>query len=96
MVSKWCFAVAIALFSMGTARSADAPSHSNAHVVEQEDGPAAALAQLCKIAMSGDARNRWVNLPKAESAVTEHHISLRGMGFDYTATVRISTRSVAS
>ena len=43
-------------------------------------------SQLCKIDIKGDKKEEWMRLPKAESSVTQHHLSAGGKGFDYTAT----------
>ncbi len=47
---------------------------------------AAQLSQLCKIDLKGDKKEQWMRLPKADSSVTQHHVTLAGRAIDYTAT----------
>ena len=84
-MAKWLSAGVIALASVGAAWAADEPTHADAHAAEQAPSPAA-VSQLCKIDMKGDKKEQWIRLPKAESAVTQHHINVRGKSLDYTAT----------
>ena len=42
--------------------------------------------QLCKIDIKGEKKDQWMRLPRAESSVTQHHMSVGGKSFDYTAT----------
>jgi carboxypeptidase C (cathepsin A) len=46
----------------------------------------AEVLQLCRIDMKGDKKDQWIRLPKAESSVTQHHITVNGKTIDYTAT----------
>ena len=47
---------------------------------------AAQAMQLCRIDIKGDKKEQWLRLPKAESSVTQHRISMAGKAIDYTAT----------
>jgi carboxypeptidase C (cathepsin A) len=46
----------------------------------------ALVAQVCKIDLKGDKKDQWIRLPKAESSVTQHRITVRGRTLDYNAT----------
>jgi len=52
------------------------------------DQPAAtsSIAQVCQLSIKGDAKDEWRREPKAESSVTQHHLTVAGQSFDYTAT----------
>jgi carboxypeptidase C (cathepsin A) len=43
-------------------------------------------SQLCKIDIKGEKKEQWMRLPKAESSVTQHHITVGGKAIDYSAT----------
>jgi carboxypeptidase C (cathepsin A) len=47
---------------------------------------AAQVMQLCRIDIKGDKKEQWLRLPKAESSVTQHRISMAGKAVEYTAT----------
>ena len=50
-------------------------------------GPSPAqLSQLCRIDIKGDKKEQWMRLPTAQTAVTQHRLSLGGKSFEYTAT----------
>lgn len=57
-----------------------------ARAPEQPSPQAALLGQLCKIDIKGEKKDQWMRLPKAESSVTQHHMSIGGKSFDYAAT----------
>ena len=44
------------------------------------------LLEVCQPAVKGDKQEEWKREPKAESSVTQHHLSAGGKSFDYTAT----------
>jgi carboxypeptidase C (cathepsin A) len=48
-------------------------------------GPSA-LLEACQTDVKGDKKDEWRRQPKAESSVTQHHLSAGGRSFDYTAT----------
>jgi carboxypeptidase C (cathepsin A) len=47
---------------------------------------AAQLSQQCRIDIRGDKKEQWMRLPKADSSVTQQHVTLAGRTLDYTAT----------
>jgi carboxypeptidase C (cathepsin A) len=57
-----------------------------ARAPEPPSPQAALMGQLCKIDIKGEKKDQWMRLPKAESSVTQHHLSVGGKSFDYTAT----------
>ena len=71
-----------ALCALAAAAYADEP----AKAPEPGTVSAAQLSQLCKIDIKGDKKDTWMQLPKAESSVTQHRISMGGKALDYTAT----------
>ncbi len=50
------------------------------------DEKPASLLEACQTDVKGDKKDEWKREPKAESSVTQHHLSAGGKGFDYTAT----------
>ena len=62
----------------------DSP-HASAHAAAAGPTPAE-VSQLCRIDIRGDKKEQWMRLPKAESSVTQHHLSVGGRTIDYTAT----------
>jgi carboxypeptidase C (cathepsin A) len=58
------------------------PPHGDEHAAPTP----AQISQLCRIDLKGDKKDEWIPLPKAQSAVTQHHLSAAGKSFDYTAT----------
>jgi carboxypeptidase C (cathepsin A) len=62
----------------------DSP-HASAHAPAAGPTPAE-VSQLCRIDIRGDKKEQWMRLPKAESSVTQHHLSVGGRTIDYTAT----------
>jgi carboxypeptidase C (cathepsin A) len=66
----------------GAAEAAKQP----ARAPEQPSPQAALMGQLCKIDIKGEKKDQWMRLPKAESSVTQHHLTVGGKSFDYTAT----------
>jgi len=44
------------------------------------------LLEVCQTDVKGDKKEEWKREPKAESSVTQHHLSAGGKSFDYTAT----------
>ena len=57
-----------------------------AHAPEPPSAQAVLLGQLCKIDIKGEKKDQWMRSPKAESSVTQHHLTVGGRSFDYTAT----------
>lgn len=57
-----------------------------ARAPEPPSAQAVLLGQLCKIDIKGEKKDQWMRLPKAESSVTQHHLTVGGRSFDYTAT----------
>src|SRR5258708_15744252 len=54
-----------------------------------EDRPGAAggaLLEACQMDVKADKKDEWKREPKAESSVTQHHLTVGGKSFDYTAT----------
>jgi len=81
-MSKWQSLGVIALAALACAAHGAEPTPPAANA-----GPAPAeLSQLCKIDIKGDKKDQWMRLPKAESSVTQHHVTLGGKSLDYTAT----------
>jgi carboxypeptidase C (cathepsin A) len=84
-MSKWLAMAVVTLASVGAAWAAEEPAHPPAQADEHTPSPAL-VSQLCKIDMKGDKKDQWIRVPKVESSVTQHRISLRGKSLDYTAT----------
>lgn len=57
-----------------------------AHADERPGGTGASVADACQTDAKGEKKDEWRREPKAESSVTQHHLSAGGRGFDYTAT----------
>ncbi|TLZ12199.1 MAG: hypothetical protein E6K31_06720 [Gammaproteobacteria bacterium] len=57
-----------------------------ARAPEPPSAQAVLLGQLCKIDIKGEKKDQWMRLPKAEGSVTQHHLTVGGRSFDYTAT----------
>src|SRR2546429_442891 len=57
-----------------------------ARAPEPPSAQAVLLGQLCKIDIKGEKKDQWMRLPKAESSVTQHHLTVGGRSLDYTAT----------
>ena len=87
-------ALAGALIVAVAARSQEPPraegasdtAKASARAPEQPGAPAALIGPLCKIDIKGDKKDQWMRPPKAESSVTQHHMSVGGKPLDYTAT----------
>jgi carboxypeptidase C (cathepsin A) len=79
-MSKFVVAALTALMASGAARAADEPPRNDG------SAGAAQLSQQCRIDLHGDKKEQWMRSPKAESSVTQHHITLGGKTLDYTAT----------
>src|SRR5438132_13644684 len=47
---------------------------------------AAVRPLLVRADSKGEKKDQWMRLPKAESSVTQHHLTVGGRSFDYTAT----------
>jgi carboxypeptidase C (cathepsin A) len=47
---------------------------------------ATSLADACQMDVKGDKKDEWKRLPKAESSVTRHGLSVAGKSIEYTAT----------
>jgi carboxypeptidase C (cathepsin A) len=81
-MSRLLTGAAAALCVWVTAAYADEPPKGS----EPPGTSAAALSQLCKIDIKGDKKDQWMRLPKPESSVTQHRISVGGKSLEYTAT----------
>jgi len=57
-----------------------------AHADDRPGAAGSALLEACQVDVKGDKKDEWKREPKAESSVTQHHLSVGGKGFDYTAT----------
>ena len=53
---------------------------------DRQDATQSVLSETCKIDIKGDKKDEWMRLPKAQSTVTQHHLSAGGKSLDYTAT----------
>jgi carboxypeptidase C (cathepsin A) len=68
----------------GAAYAAEAPQKEGA---KPSTAPTPAeVSQLCGIDMKGDKKDQWIRLPRGDSSVTQHHVTLNGKGIEYTAT----------
>ncbi|HEV8017733.1 MAG TPA: hypothetical protein VGP32_04145 [Steroidobacteraceae bacterium] len=92
-MSKWLAAgvtvVAGLCAAAYAARSAaDTPQADEASqtAARQAAAASAQLSQQCRIDIKGDKKDQWMRLPKAESSVTQHRLSIAGRSVDYTAT----------
>src|ERR1700732_5504711 len=87
-MSKWRSMGIIVLASVcGAAYTGERPRAQEApHAVEQPSPAAALTSQLCRIDIKGEKKDQWMRLPKAESSVTQHRLSVGGKSFDYIAT----------
>src|SRR5512140_1108760 len=65
----------------GVVQAADRPAAE-----ERAAAPGVSLLQSCQTDVKGDKKDEWKREPKAESSVTQHHLSAGGKSFDYTAT----------
>jgi len=85
---KWRSVGIIALSGVcGAAFAQERPrAEEPSRAVEQASPAAALTSQLCRIDIKGDKKDQWMRLPKAESSVTQHRLSVGGKSFDYTAT----------
>lgn len=54
--------------------------------IARADEKPTSLIEVCQTDVKGDKKEEWKREPKAESSVTQHHLSAGGKGFDYTAT----------
>src|ERR1700733_10952019 len=79
---RWLGAIALAALGCAAYGAEPSPTPPAANA-----GPTPAeLSQLCKIDIKGDKKEQWMRLPKAESSVTQHHVTVGGKSLDYTAT----------
>ena len=89
-MSKWMRVAAMtAMFLLAATAYPQEPSHpeESAHGAAHAAGPTPTeLSQLCRIDIRGDKKEQWMRLPKAESSVTQHRVSIGGKTIDYTAT----------
>jgi carboxypeptidase C (cathepsin A) len=91
---KWMVLGVILLAGRAGAVYADEPSAADQPAESAARAPGAAApsplvsleSQLCKIDIRGEKQQQWMRLPKAESSVTQHHLSIGGKTIDYTAT----------
>jgi carboxypeptidase C (cathepsin A) len=79
-MSKFVMFMLSALVATGAALAADEPPKSDGGVSPGQ------LSQQCRIDIRGDKKEQWMRLPKADSSVTQHHITIAGKTLDYTAT----------
>jgi carboxypeptidase C (cathepsin A) len=76
-------AIAVLMLTGAVARAAESPKDPGpAH----PPGPATEVMQQCRIDMKGDKKDQYLRLPTAESAVTQHHVTLHGKTLEYSAT----------
>ncbi len=90
-MSQWLWAGLIAVGGLAGAVYAQEPPAEGGAPAAQPGGksppPSAAhLSQLCRIDLKGDKKEQWMRLPVAQSAATQHRLSLGGKAIDYTAT----------
>jgi carboxypeptidase C (cathepsin A) len=86
-MSKW-LTLTLALAGLNSAAyAAEAPA-AGEHAAAAAHAPpsAAEVSQLCHIDMKGDRKDEYIALPRSDSSVTQHHITLGGKAVDYTAT----------
>ena len=57
-----------------------------AHADDKPGAAAGSVLESCQTDVKGDKKDEWKREPKAESSVTQHHLSSGGKTFDYTAT----------
>jgi carboxypeptidase C (cathepsin A) len=74
------FAMSVLLASAAALGADEPPAKPDGGV------PPGVVSQLCKIDIRGDKKEQWMRLPKAESSVTQHRITVAGKTLDYTAT----------
>jgi carboxypeptidase C (cathepsin A) len=79
-MSKFVIFALTALLGAGVALAADEPPKPDGGVSPAQ------LSQQCRIDIRGDKKEQWMRAPKAESSVTQHHITAAGKTLDYTAT----------
>jgi carboxypeptidase C (cathepsin A) len=79
-MSKFVMFALTALLAAGAALAAEEAPKSDGGV------SAAQLSQQCRIDIRGDKKEQWMRLPKADSSVTQQHVTLAGRTLDYTAT----------
>ncbi|HXY76059.1 MAG TPA: hypothetical protein VEH54_04055, partial [Steroidobacteraceae bacterium] len=77
-MSKWRSAGICALAASSVLARAQEPAHAD------EQAPSA--SQLCRIDVKGDKKDEWMALPKAESSITQHRVTMGGKSIDYAAT----------
>jgi carboxypeptidase C (cathepsin A) len=91
-MSKWLAAVVTVVAGLCgaafVASAADTPQADEASqtAARQAAAAVARLSQLCQIDIKGDKKDQWMRLPKAESSLTQHRLSIAGRSIDYTAT----------
>jgi carboxypeptidase C (cathepsin A) len=88
-MAKWLSVGAIALIGLQGVVSAQEPADKGDAPRGAHGGappPPALVSQLCKIDLKGDKKDQWMRLPRAESSVTQHRLSVGGKSLDYSAT----------
>jgi len=90
-MAKWLYAGVMTLGALvGAAYAQEPAAGDRPQSAGKAAGPAppspALVSQLCKIDLKGDKKDQWFRLPKADSSVTQHRLTVRGKGLDYTAT----------
>jgi carboxypeptidase C (cathepsin A) len=93
-MSKWLAQGVMVLAGVAGAAYADEPSAADEAAQAAARAAAAAApspivtleSQLCKIDIKGEKKEQWMRLPKAESSVTQHRLTVGGKTIDYTAT----------
>jgi hypothetical protein len=71
-MSKFVTFALTGLMAAGAAVAADEAPKADGGV------SAAQLSQQCRIDIRGDKKEQWMRLPKADSSVTQHHITPGG------------------
>jgi carboxypeptidase C (cathepsin A) len=84
-MSKW-LSLTLALTVNAAAFAAEPPPPADHPAGTHAPLSPAEVSQLCHIDMKGDKKDEWFALPKTDSSVTQHHITVAGKALDYTAT----------
>src|SRR5579863_7483457 len=79
-MAKFVMFTLAALLGAGAALAADETPKGEGGVSPAQ------LSQQCRIDIRGDKKEQWMRAPKAESSVTQHHVTIGGKTLDYTAT----------
>jgi carboxypeptidase C (cathepsin A) len=91
-MAKWLWVWVMTLGALAGTAYAQEPSAGSdgpqpaGHAAGPSPPSPALVSQLCKIDLKGDKKDQWIRLPKAESSVTQHRITVRGRALEYNAT----------